>query len=116
MSEGDTPASTLVDVVGSQIAHVLGADSCRFVAGPLDDARIALVDHEGVVTRGGQRSMSTEVGFPHDEYVALLVREGTRVIGHFLVTATTKVTYPSEEQRQVAVLLADQVAGALDSA
>ena len=56
------------------------------------------------------------VGLPHDEYVALLVRRGTRVLGHFLVTATTKVTYPSKEQRQVAVLLADQVAGALDSA
>jgi GAF domain-containing protein len=37
------------------------------------------------------------------------------VIGHFLVTASTNVTYPSKERRQVAVLLADQVAAALDA-
>ncbi len=32
VSEGDTPASTLVDVVARQITDVLGADECRFVA------------------------------------------------------------------------------------
>ena len=37
------------------------------------------------------------------------------VVGHFLVTATTRVAYPSREQCRVAVLLADQVAGALDA-
>jgi hypothetical protein len=101
--------------VGSQIAHVLEADSCLFVAGPIDDVRIALVDHDGVVTRGGQAVDVDRVGLPHDEYVALVVRKGPRVIGHFLVTASTKVSYPSRERRQVAVLLADQVAVALDA-
>ena len=115
VSEGDTPASTLIDLVGRQITDVLGADSCRFVAGPIHDTRIALLDHDGVVTRGGHTVDVDRVGLPHDEYVALLVRRGPRVIGHFLVTATTKVTYPSKEQRQVAVLLADQVAAALDA-
>lgn len=114
VAEGDAPVATVVDVVGSQITHVLDADSCRFVAGPIDDPRIALVDHDGVVTRGGRPVDVDRVGLPHDEYVALLVRRGPRVIGHFLVTATTKVTYPSKERRQVAVLLADQVAAALD--
>jgi hypothetical protein len=45
--------------------------------------------------------------------VALPVSRGSRTIGHFLVTASAKVTYPSREERRVAVLLADQVAGAL---
>jgi hypothetical protein len=36
------------------------------------------------------------------------------VVGHFLLTATSQVTYPSAEQRRVAVLLADQVAAAVD--
>jgi hypothetical protein len=35
-------------------------------------------------------------------------------VGHFLLTATSQVTYPSAEQRRVAVLLADQVAAAVD--
>jgi K+-sensing histidine kinase KdpD len=115
VSEGDTPASTLVEVVGRQIADVLGADSCRFVAGPIHDSRIALLDHDGVVTRGGHAVDVERSGLPHDEYVALLVRKGPRVIGYFLVTAATRVTYPSQERRQVAVLLADQVAAALDA-
>jgi K+-sensing histidine kinase KdpD len=116
VSEGDTPASTLVDVVGRQITEVLGANSCRYIAGPIHDARIALLDHDGVVTRGGHAVDVEKSGLPYNEYVALLVRRGPRVIGHFLVTATTNVTYPSKERRQVAVLLADQVAAALDDA
>jgi hypothetical protein len=101
--------------VGRQITNVLGADSCRFVPGPIHDTRIAVVDHDGVVTRGDHPVDVDRVGLPHDEYVALLVRRGPHVIGHFLVTATTEVAYPTKEQRQVAVLLADQVAVALDA-
>ena len=115
VSEGGTPPSTAVDVVSRQIIDVLGADNCRFVAGPVHDTRIALLDHDGVVTRGGHPVDVDKAGLPHDEYVALLVRRGPRVIGHFLVTATTEATYPSKERRQVAVLLADQVAAALDT-
>lgn len=115
VSEGDTPVTTLVDLVGRQITDVLGADSCRYVAGPIHDARIALLDHDGVLTRGGHSVDVEKSGLPYDEYVALLVRRGPRVIGHFLVTATTEVTYPSKERRQVAVLLADQVAAELDA-
>ena len=100
VSEGHTPASTLVDVVCSQITHVLGADNCRFVTGPIHDTRIALLDHDGVVTRGDHTVDVEKVGLPHDEYLALLVRRGPRVIGHFLVTATAGVTYPSKERRQ----------------
>ena len=115
VSEGDTPASTLIEVVGRQITHVLGADNCRYVTGPIHDTRIALLDHDGVVTRAGHPVDVERAGLPHDEYIALFVRRGHRDIGHFLVTATTTPTYPSIEQRQVAVLLADQVAAALDA-
>ena len=71
-----------------------------------------LLDHDGVVTCGGHSVDVEKTGLPYDEYVALLVRRGPHVVGHFLVTAS-EVTYPSREQRQVAVLLADQVAAAL---
>jgi GAF domain-containing protein len=76
------------------------------------DARVAVLDHDGVLTRGGHVVDVDREGLPTDEYVALPVFRGSRVVGHFLVTASTRVCYPSLEQRQVAVLLADQVAAA----
>ena len=113
VSEGDTPASTLVDVVGRQIADVLGADGCHFVEGPVADARVAVLDHDGEVRRGDHVVDVDRVGLPTHDYVAIPVRRGPHVVGHFLLTATSQVTYPSAEQRRVAVLLADQVASAV---
>jgi K+-sensing histidine kinase KdpD len=115
VSEGDTPASALVDLVAREIADVLGVDDCRFVEGPVRDARVAVLDHDGTLTRGDHAVDVDRVGLPTDEYVALPVRRGSRVVGHFLVTAATRVTYPSREQRRVAVLLADQVAASVDA-
>jgi K+-sensing histidine kinase KdpD len=114
VSEGDTPASALVDLVAREISDVLGVDGCRFVAGPVHDARVAALDHDGMVTRGGHLVDVDRQGLPSDEYVALPVRRGSRVVGHFLVTAATRVSYPSREQRRVAVLLAAQVAASVD--
>jgi K+-sensing histidine kinase KdpD len=113
VSEGSTPTKTLIDVVARHITEVLGADESRFVDGPVYDSRVALLDHEGVLTRNGRPVDGDRVGLPTDEYVAVPVTRGARVIGHFLVTATTRPAYPTREQRRVAVLLADQVAGAL---
>ncbi len=115
VSEGDTPTSTLVEVVGHQITDVLGADDCRFIAGSVLDGHIALLDHDGVITRDGHDVDVDRVGLPYNEQIALPVRRGRRVLGHFVVTAATRLAYPSIEQRQVAVLLADQVAAALDA-
>jgi len=113
VAEGDTPAHSVIDAVAHHICEVLTADACRFVDGPVADSRIAVLDHDGVVTRGGRPVDVERVGLPSNEYVAVLVRWGPQVIGHFLVSATTRVTYPTAEQRRVAVLLADQVAGVL---
>lgn len=113
VAEGDTPTEAVIDVVGRHITEVLAADGCRFVDGPVRDARVAVLDHDGVLTRDGHPVDVERVGLPSNEYVAVLVRRGPRVVGHFLVTAATHVTYPTGEQRRIAVLLADQVAGAL---
>ena len=110
VSAGDTPPEVVVDVVAHQIAEVLGADSCEFVAGPVRDSRIALLDHEGNLTRDEHDVDVERIGLPTNEHIALVVRRGTQPLGHFLVTSTTKVTYPTREQRRIAVLLADQVA------
>ena len=113
VAEGDVPGRAVVDVVARHIAEVLGADACRFVDGPVHDTRIAVLDHDGVLTRDGHAIDVDRVGLPSNEYVAVPVRRGSQVVGHFLVTATSRLTYPSREQRRVAVLLADQVAAAL---
>lgn len=115
VAAGDTPAPALIDVVSRQIVSVLRVDSCRFLAGPLNDPRVAVLDHDGVVTRTGQPVDVERHGLPVDEHVAILVRRGPRTLGHFVISAASKVAYPSVEQRRVAVLLADQVGSTLDA-
>ncbi len=115
VSEGDTPASALVDVVSRQITDVLGADDCRFEEGPVADERVAVLRHDGTVTRGDHTVDVDRVGMPTNDYVAIPVCRGSRVVGHFLVIAVSHVCYPSSEQRRVAVLLADQVAVAVET-
>src|SRR6478609_4440366 len=115
VSEGDTPTAALVGMVAHQITDVLGADECRFVPGRVTDARVAVLDHDGVLTRGDHAVDVDRLGLPSDEYVAIPVQRGARVVAHFLITATSRIAYPTHEQRRVAVLLADQVAAAVDS-
>jgi K+-sensing histidine kinase KdpD len=110
VAEGSVPAETVIDVVARQISEVLGTDQCRYIEGPVRDARIAVLDHDGTLTRSGHPVDVDRIGLPTDEYVALLVRRGPHVTGHFLLTTTSHLTYPTREQRRVAVLLADQVA------
>ena len=115
VAEGDTPAPVVIDVVARQITEVLGADESRYVSGPVEDPRVAVLDHDGVLTRHGHPVDVERVGLPTDEYVAVPVGVGSRVIGHFLATTTSHLAYPTQEQRRVAVLLAGQVAAAVQS-
>ena len=112
VAEGDLPTSSVTDVVARQIAEVLAADSCGYVEGPVRDARVAVLDHDGVLTRNGRAVDVDRTGLPTDEYLAVLVRRGPDVVGHFLLSTTSHSTYPTREQRRVAVLMADQVAAA----
>lgn len=114
VADGDVPAAAVADVVARQIGEVLDADSCRYVVGSVRDKRVAVLDHDGVLIRGGHAVDVDRVGLPTDEYVAVPVRKGAREVGHFLLTATEHVSYPTQEQRRVAVLLADQVAAAVE--
>lgn len=38
------------------------------------------------------------------------VRRGDRVVGHFVLVSATRLSYPTREQRRVAMVLADRVA------
>jgi K+-sensing histidine kinase KdpD len=115
VAEGDTPAPVLLDLVCQQIAEVLDVDGCRFVPGPVEDPRLALLDRDGVVTRAGHPVNVARGGLPFDEETAILVRQGPHVLGHFVITSATRIARPTEQQLRVAVLLADQVAPALAS-
>ncbi|MCW2737147.1 DUF4118 domain-containing protein [Nocardioides sp.] len=110
VAEADSGPDQVVAVVGAHIAEVLGADRCAYVVGPVHDPRVAVLDRDGVLTQHGQHRDVDRTGLPVDDYVALEVRRSGRVIGHFLVTASTRMARPSREQCRVAVLLADQVA------
>ena len=111
--EGAASTPAVIDLVEREMAKVLGVDGCRYVAGPVHDRRVALLDHEGVLVREGRAVDVARTGMPVDEYVAVPVRRGPDVLGHFLVTSTSRVVRPSREQLRVAVLLADQVAVAV---
>ncbi len=99
--------------VAAQIREVLGVSRCRFVAGPLHDARTPVLAHGGGVTRAGRVLNVDRDGLPFDDETALLVTLGDLTVGHFLVTAAADISRPSLEQRKVAVLLADQARAAL---
>jgi K+-sensing histidine kinase KdpD len=109
----DMPTPTLFRFIAAQIAEILGAPSCRFVMGPVHDARLAVLDHDGSVTRNGRVLDVEREGLPVDEETAIEVRRGSETIGHFVITSASAVVYPTAEQRRVAVLLADQVSAGL---
>jgi K+-sensing histidine kinase KdpD len=116
VADGNTPAPALIDVVARQIVDVLDVDDCRFVPGPVHDRRMALLDQDGTLTRNDHVVDVLRSGLPSDEQVAIAVRRGANVLGHFVVTASTRVVRPSRQQLQVAALLADQVVPALEAA
>lgn len=104
---------SLIDKVSGRIAEVLAIARCRFVPGGVFDPRMAVLDHDGDVTRGGRRLNVDRDGLPTDDETVLLVRRNGDVLGHFVLTSADRIARPSLEQRQVAVLLADQIVSLL---
>ncbi len=104
---------SLIGTVNDQITDVLGIAQCRFVAGRNYDPQMAVLDHDGSVTRLGHPVNVDRDGLPTDDETVLLVHRGGDVVGHFVLTSASHVAWPTLEQRRVAVLLADQVASLL---
>lgn len=94
------------EVVGDQIAQLVGADSCRFVEGEVRDPRVAVVDESGVVRRNGREVDVDRSGLPSDEYLAIPVRLADGTTGHYLLGAASRRSYPTREELRVAMLLA----------
>jgi K+-sensing histidine kinase KdpD len=103
-ARGELPFDALTRLVATEIADVLGVPACRYVAGPSRDPRPAVLAHDGTVTRGGKPLDVDRHGLPVDEDTVLVITGG-----HFVITSASALTYPTLEQRRVAVLLADLV-------
>lgn len=111
--EGPGHGTALVTDFCDQLTEILGVESCRYVAGPPHDARYAVLQHDGTVTRGGRTLDVGRHGLPTDEYTVLLVVDQGRTIGHLLLASAARTARPTLEQRRVAVLLTDQLAPAM---
>jgi hypothetical protein len=105
----------LIAQVAGQIREVLDIDGCRYLAGPVPDPQIPVLDHDGLLTRNGRNVNVDHNGLPTDDEIALLVRRGDKILGHFLLNAAARIARPTLEQRRVAVLLADQIGAVVDS-
>lgn len=111
---GPADPADLARQVARQVVDLLGVADCRFEpAGGRDRATSATVLHrDGSVTRHGAPLDVDRHGLPTDDLVTLdVAHDGVRY-GRFLLAASTRVVRPSAQQRRVAALLADQVAGA----
>lgn len=96
--------------VASQIADVLGVDSCRYAAGAPPHSPHPRIHPDGSVTRDGRPLNVDRSGLPTDDEIEIPVHVDGREVGRFVLQSTTHVTWPSEEDRRVAVLLAEQAA------
>jgi hypothetical protein len=73
-----------------------------------------VLGRDGSVTRSGLTLDVDRSGLPIDEVILLPVQVGGRQRGYFTLTAASRVSRPSVQQRRVAVLLADQLSALLD--
>ena len=103
----------LVQYVRREIVDVLGIDQCRFEPAGADVRSATSLNHDGSVTRRGARLDVDRDGLPTDDLITLDASHHGVNRGRFVLTASTRVARPTLEQRRVAVLLADQVGGAL---
>ena len=112
VSTRDQTPDSLMQHICQQIELVLGVEKCEFLPGAVLDPRVAVLDHQGLVSRGGHLVNVDRDGLPTDEFTALRVSRGEVAVGHLILTSAAAIVRPSLEQRKVAMLLADQ-AGSL---
>lgn len=111
VASGTGGKDVVLEFIGRQIVDVLGVDRCEFVTGP-PGSRPRL-EADGSVRRDGGELDVDRTGLPTHDVIELPVVLGGTVLGRFVLTAASKVVWPTKEQRLVAVTLADQAAAAL---
>lgn len=113
VADGSAPPSVLVEHLRRQIIATLSIDDCRFDTGT--GGGHPRLNMDGSVTRDTQAVDVERDGLPADDQIELLVENAGRVVGRFLLTASTLVSRPSLQQRLVAVTLAQQIGAAARS-
>jgi K+-sensing histidine kinase KdpD len=102
----------LIDEVSRQLTQVLGLRACRFQYGVAGLGHPARLRDDGQVEWQGVLWDVEQKGLPLDADIELLVENGGRLQGRFLLSAGSDA-HPSVPQRLVAVTLAAQVGAAL---
>ncbi|MGH3506156.1 MAG: DUF4118 domain-containing protein [Nocardioidaceae bacterium] len=110
IAAGQETREVLTERICRQIRGVLDVETCHYVAGPPHDPRIAVIEHDGSLTRHGQALPVESDGLPTDMETAIPVRHQGQIMGHFRVISAARISRPTREQCRVAVLLADQAA------
>lgn len=109
---GQFSPRALADQVAAHIAELLEVDSCQFVEAGAVPPDGAVLDADGEVRLRGRVLNVDRDGLPALGEVVLPAGRNGHVAGVFLIVAATQIVRPTLEQRQVAVLLADQVGAA----
>ena len=92
-----------------EITRVLDIDNCSYAAGAPAGGWPVLHD-TGEITQDGRHLDIVGAGLPTNSVIAIPVRHGGQVVGHFRLVASTRIMHPSADQLKVAVLLAEQAA------
>jgi K+-sensing histidine kinase KdpD len=110
---GSTDA--LIDQVTTSLTRLLSLRGCEFQYGIAGVGRPARIEHDGDVMIDGRAYDVVNGGLPAGRETELLVENGGRLQGRFLLRPDPAAR-PTHEQLLVAVALADQVGAALASA
>lgn len=106
---GGLSSTELEESVAAHLTELLDADAVRFVSGGAIPANRPVLGPDGEVTLHGNPLNVDQDGMPTLDETALPAQHHGITHGQFLITTATEVAKPSLEQRQVAVLLANQV-------
>lgn len=109
---GGLSSTELEDGVAAHLTELLDADAVRFVAGSGLAADMPVIGPDGEVRVRGTSINVARDGMPTLDETSLPAQHHGTVHGQFLITTATHIAKPSLEQRQVAVLLANQVGAA----
>jgi hypothetical protein len=110
---GSTDA--LIDEVNASLVRLLALRGSEFQYGIAGVGRPARIEHDGDVMIDGRSYDVVNGGLPANRGTELLVENGGRLQGRFLLRPDPAAR-PTREQLLVAVALADQVGAALASA
>jgi hypothetical protein len=102
----------LIQEVSSQLTRALGLGGCRFQRGLAGVGQPPRLRRDGEVVWDRKVWDVDHDGLPTDAEIELLVENGGRLHGRFLLTATPQSRH-SLADRRTAVTLADQVGAAL---